>query len=215
MQSTNTGYTPGWTARSTGHVAQSPWGYNLLTKGRALAGAFVGGITADASAIGTTEIAAGAVTQAKIASLAVGTTSIAGTAVTAAKIAGAAVTDAKRSMGWSTLTNGAAATATATLSGTLGGYLLTNVGSSLGVVITSSGTSFSVPTAGDHYRFNVDVTPGATVGIYIESTAATFDGTNKFLQFGENDQFATIEAASTVRWVVTSWSTGVSIAATT
>ncbi len=66
MDSTRQGYTPGWAARSTGHVAEMPWGINLLTKGRATAGAFIGDIQADAGSIGTAELAAQAVTSTKL-----------------------------------------------------------------------------------------------------------------------------------------------------
>ena len=202
MRSTEQGYRSGWAPRSTGHLAAMPWGIDSLSKGRVIAGAFVGDITATTGSIGTAELADAAVTSAKIASLAVGTTDI----------AAAAVTDAKRSFGWSTLSNTTASVIAATL-GAVGGYLLTNVGSSLGVVITSSG--LSDPTAGDSYRFNVDAVAGTTVGIYLQSTGATFDGTKKNLKLGENDQFAVIEAVSASRWAVTSWSTGVSLETTT
>lgn len=204
MQSTRTGgYTPGWTTRSTGPVAQSPWGYNLVTKGRAIAGAWIGAVTADVGTIGTTELAAGAVTQPKLGSLAVGTTNI----------FPGAVTDAKRSYGWSTLAGAAAGTGT--LPSVPSGYLITVPGTSKGCVFTATGTRFSLPTPGDKYRFNIDSNAGTTVSVYIQSTSATFDGTNKFLKLGENDQFVEVEAVSSSRWVVTSKSTGVTIAATT
>lgn len=223
MRSTEQGYTPGWAPRSTGPLAAMPWGIDLLSKGRVMAGALIGDIQADAGSIGTAELATSAVTTVKIRALNVTTAKIAAAAVTQAKvaslaidttsIAGAAVTDAKRSFGWSTLTGTLAGVGS--LPSVLGGYLLTNPGTTKGIVFTTTGTRFSIPTPGDSYRFNVDSTPGTTRGTFIQSTAATFDGTNKNLRFGENDQFAVIEAVSATRWAVTSWSTGVSIAATT
>ena len=193
MRSTEQGYTPGWARRSTGPLASMPWGIDSLSKGRVIAGAFIGDVTGTTGSIGTAELATSAVTTVKIRE--------------------AAVTDAKRSYGWSTLAGAAAGTGT--LPSAVGGYLITVPGTSKGCVFTSSGTAFSVPTAGDQYRFNIDSNTGTTVPVWIQSTAATFDGSNKNLRFGENDQFAVIEAVSSTRWAVTSWSTGVSIAATT
>ena len=213
MRSTELEYTPGWAQRSTGPLAALPWGIESLSKGRVLAGAFVGAVTATTGSIGTSELATGAVTNPKLGSVAVGTTKIALLAITTARLAAAAVTDAKRSFGWSTLTGTLAGVGS--LPSVLGGYLITNPGTTKGLVFTTTGTRLGAPTPGDSYRFNIDSTPGTTRGTFIQSTGATFDGTNKNLRFGENDQFAVIEAVSATRWVVTSWSTGVSIAATT
>lgn len=203
MDSTKRGYTPGWSPRSTGPIAAMPWGIDSLSKGRVIAGAFIGDINATTGSIGSAELATGAVTNPKLGSLAVGTT----------KVADDAITDAKRSFTWSTLAGAAAGTGT--LPSAVGGFLITVPGTSKGCVFTTTGTRFSVPTAGDSYRFNINSNTGTTVPIFIQSTAATFDGSNKNLRFGENDQFAVIEAVSSTRWAVTSWSTGVSIAGTT
>ena len=238
-------YVPGWTHRKLGEPQEFVWGINLITKGRALAGTFIGAVTADAGSIGTTELATGAVTNPKLGSLAVSTTKVALLAITAARLAATldlstktvtlgvasigsselaslavgttnvaddAITDAKRSFGWSTLTG----TLSASLSTAKGGFLITNTGTTKGLVISGAATSvLSIPVAGDSYRFHVDVNPGATKGIFIKSTGATFDGSKKFVKLGENDQFVVIEAATPTRWVVTSWSTGVSYETTT
>lgn len=213
MDSTQQGHMPGWSPRSTGPLAAMPWGINSATKGRLIAGAFIGDINATTGSIGTAELATGAVTNPKLGSVAVSTTKIALLAITEARLADDAVTDAKRSFTWSTLAGAAAGTGT--LPSAVGGFLITVPGTSKGCVFTTTGTRFSVPTAGDSYRFNINSNTGTTVPIFIQSTAATFDGSNKNLRFGENDQFAVIEAVSSTRWAVTSWSTGVSIAATT
>ena len=218
-------------------------GVNSLSKGRVTAGAFVGAVTADAGSIGTTEladgavtsakiasltvgttdIAAGAVTQAKIASLGVGTTSIAAGAVTQAKvaslaigttsIAAAAVTAPKISFGWSTLRGTLAGVGT--LPAASGGYLITNPGTTKGLVFTSSGTAFSVPTPGDWYKFSIDATPGTTRVVNIKSTAATFNGSDKVAVLNAVDQFLVIEAQSATRWVIVSAHASVTFAGTT
>lgn len=179
---------------------------NTLTLGQAKVGKIIGQIQAAAGSIGTSELATNAVTTVKITNL----------NVTAGKLASRAVTDGKRSMTWSTLGNTTKSVTSVEVSAN-GGYLITNTGSSKGLVVTGStaGKELSIPAAGDFMRFNVDSNPGSTRPIHIKSTAATFDGTNKVLQLTDDDQFATIEAASTLRWVITSKSTGVTLAATT
>ena len=143
-----------------------------------------------------------------------GTTKIANAAVTVTQLGAGAVTGTKRLMTWSTLGNTTASTTTATLSTVVGGYLLTNTGTSKGVVIT--GTKLSIPVAGDHYRFVVDATPGTTRQIEIKSTSANFNAaSNKVIGLSEVGQHVQIEALSATRWIVTEFSTGVTFAATT
>ncbi len=167
-----------------------------VTKGQMLAGKIIGDIAASAGSIGTTELATNAVTTVKITAK--------------------AVTNAKRSYGWGAITNTTASVTVATLPVANGGYLLTNVGSSKGVVVTSTGTKLSIPTAGDFYHFVVNATPGATRQIDIKSTAATFNAAgNKVIGLGDVGNTCRIEALSSVRWVVTENSSGVTFAATT
>ncbi len=239
MYSTKTFY---WHT-STGPLKHDVRGVSTLSKGRVVAGAFIGDIQAAAGsigtaelatgavtepklgslAVGTTKIAAAAVTQPKLGSLAVGTTNVAAAAVTQAKIASlgvgttsiaaAAVTAPKMSFGWSTLTGTLAGAGT--LPAASGGYLITNPGTTKGLVFTSSGTGFSVPTAGDWYKFSIDVTPGTTRVVNLKSTSATFDGTNKVVVFNAADQFLILEAQSATRWVIASAHASVTFAATT
>lgn len=66
MKSTQQGYTPGWSRYSTGPSHDTIWGINSATKGRLMAGAFIGDVTGTTGSIGTAELADGAVTSAKL-----------------------------------------------------------------------------------------------------------------------------------------------------
>jgi len=112
---------------------------------------------------------------------------------------------------WSALTNTTKSTVTKALPAALGGYLFTKVGSSKGCVIASA--KLSKPLVGDHYKVFLANAP-STMPIHIKSTAATFDGTNKFVLLNAVGDGVSIEAATTTRWVV-SGGVGYVLAATT
>ena len=196
MQSTREGYTPGWTRRSTGGtrfpgVDQNAWGINLITKGRALAGAFIGAITADVGTIGTTELAAGAVTQAKIASLAVGTTSIAAQAITSTKLGAGAVSD---SNSWGTVETISTADLTLTKSGTA---VLTKA------TTAAMAVTIPAPTNGAMKSIYVDsVGSGLAITLTCATTTVTFDGTNKTLNFNAIADSVILQGIGTTRWAV-------------
>lgn len=164
-----------------------------------------------AGEIDTVVIAAAAIETALLDSLAVGTTNVADNAVASTRM----------SMNWATLGNGAGATTTAPLPAANGGYLLTNTGATGGFVITGaagvgSTTILDEPTAGDHYRFVVDVTPSTTVDIDIKSLVAVFNAAgDKVIRFDAAGQYAEIEALSSARWIVVDYSPGVRFSATT
>lgn len=154
---------------------------NRITKGAALVGKLIGTIQAAAGSIGSTELA------------------------------DAAVTSAKMAMTWGTLTNSTKSVSAVTVPAANSGYLITNVGSSKGLVL--SGTRLSNPTAGQFYQFNVTTTP-STIPIHIKSTAATFDGTNKYILMNAAGDFVRIEAASATRWVITAINSATVVATT-
>lgn len=152
----------------------------------------------------TTHITAGEIETALLGSLAVGTTDIAADAVTSIKL----------SMGWSTLSNTTKSVSAITLPAANRGYVITEVGASLGTVITST-AGLDSPTAGDHYSFLVD-TVASTKPIHFKSATATFNaGGDKVIGLEAAGQYFSIEALSTIRWIVTERSSGLNFSAAT
>lgn len=156
-----------------------------------------------AGEIDTSHITAKAVETAQLGSLAVGTTNI----------AAAAVTSPKMSFSWSTMSNTTASVTTITLPAAQGGYVITHIGAGSGIVVTSAG--LSAPTAGDHYKFLYDVA-ASSKPLHFKSATATFDSTGaKVIGIEAAGQYFGIEALSSVRWVVTEFSTGLIFSSTT
>jgi len=152
----------------------------------------------------TTHITAGEIESTLLGSLAVGTTNIAAGAMTSPKL----------SMSWSTLSNTTKSVTAITLPAANGGYVITEVGASLGTVITST-AALDAPTAGDHYSFLYDVA-ASTAPLHFKSATATFNAAgNKVIGLQAAGQYFSIEALSTTRWIVTDKSTGLVFAATT
>ncbi len=104
-----------------------------------------------------------------------------------------------------------------------GTYHITCAGTTNVVVVGASTAVLETPVAGDWYDFAVDIAANSSVRKVMVTTAgeATFDGTNDVLVFsggstkGITRYSASIQALSAARWIVTAFSTGVTLAATT
>lgn len=166
---------------------------NTISKGQVKVGKMFGDIVASAGSISSSEIAAGAVLTTHIAA--------------------EAVTSPKMSFSWSTMSNTTAGVTAITLPAAQGGYVITHIGAGSGIVVTSAG--LSAPTAGDHYKFLYDVV-ASTKPLHFKSATATFDSTGaKVIGLEAAGQYFGIEALSSVRWVVTEFSTGLHYSLTT
>jgi len=182
---------------------------NTLSLGQVKVGKIIGEIHATAGSIGSSELATDAVISAKIAAAAVLSThygtgsidssNIAASEIKTTNILDKNVTQAKIAADWSTLSNSTKSTTEVTVPAALGGYFLTEVGSSLGMVLVSA--KLSDPAVGDHYKFCVGTTP-STIPIHIKSTSATFDGTNEYILLNAVGDSVWIEAATTDRWII-------------
>jgi len=166
-----------------------------LTKGTALVGRVVGQIAGTAGSIGSTELA----------SLVINSSTL---------IAANAVTSSRLFKSWSTMSNTTKSVTAITLPAAQGGYVITEIGASLGTVITST-AYLDTPTAGDHYTFLYDVA-ASTKPLHFKSATATFNSTGaKVVGLQAKGQHFSIEALSTIRWLVTDRSTGLIFAGTT
>jgi hypothetical protein len=101
---------------------------------------------------------------------------------------------------WSTLSNTTKSVSAVSVAAVNQGYFITDVGTSLGLVITGAGACISAPTAGDWVKFTV-ASKGSTRPIHLKSTAATFDGTRKFALFNAVGDSLVLEAISATRWI--------------
>lgn len=102
---------------------------------------------------------------------------------------------------WSTLSNSTKSKSAVSVAAVNKGYFVTNVGSSKGIVISGTAGCISNPTAGDWLKISIAATP-STIPIHLKSTAATFDGTNKYVLFNAVNDSVILEAISATRWVV-------------
>ena len=113
--------------------------------------------------------------------------------------------------------------AVGTLPAKKGSYHITCAGATNIVVVGATTAVLETPVAGDWYDFAVDIAANSSVRKVMVTTAgeATFDGTNDVMVFagastkGITRYSASIQAISAARWIVTAFSTGVTLAATT
>ena len=136
-------------------------------------------------------------------------------AVTNAKIGDKAVYGAKIKAEWSALSNTTKSVSSVKINAVNTGYFITQVGTSKGIVISSTAGVLSNPTAGDWLKLTVAATP-STIPIHVKSTNAAFAAlsTLKFALLNAVGDSVVLEALSTARWIAV-YNTGVTFVAST
>ena len=180
MHSTRTGrYAASWRTHSTGPLKHDVRGINLITKGRAMAGAFIGDVTGTTGSIGTAEIATSAVTTPKIRAQAVTSTKLGAGAVMASNT-GVVETISTAD---TTLTNN--------------GLALLTKSTTIVLAVT-----IPPPTNGVMKAIHNDSTEAVGFTLTCSTTTVTFDGSNKIATFNALSDSVLLMGSGTTRWVI-------------